>query len=223
MPETAPGSSLPLGKLILIPSLITLGITILRLVGELNQWSPVLFSRAAGGGGALVGITWLPLLLGPYFAWKLIKSGHGPGGCNRAIGYAVLGLVIFFLGGFVGFAPVLSFPGRQAVGYLLMAAAVAPQFLCWRSLAKTLLAYAYAARLPVVIVTYFAMRGNWGTHYDAVPPEAAAVTGFAEKFFLVSVLPQLVFWIAYTVIVGALLGSIYVAVARRRPAPVSNA
>jgi hypothetical protein len=210
-----------IGKLILIPSLITLGITILRLVGELQHWSPILFNPAAGGGGALVGITWLPLILGPYFARKLIKSGHGPGGCNRTIGYAVLGLLIFFTGSFVGFAPILRFPGRQAVGYLLMIAALFLQFLCWRPLAHTLLSYAYAARIPVVIIMYFALRDGWGTHYDAMPPEAAVLTGFYSKFLLVGVLPQLIFWIAYTVIVGALVGSIVAAVARRRPAPVS--
>ena len=31
---------------ILVPALITLAVTILRLVGELQGWSPALFSRA---------------------------------------------------------------------------------------------------------------------------------------------------------------------------------
>ena len=222
MPESLPRAPVSIGKLILIPSLITLGVTILRLVGELQHWTPMLFNPAPGGGGALVGITWLPLILGPYFAGKLIRSGHGPGGCNRAIGFAVLGLLIFFIGSFTAFAPVLRFPGRQAVGYMLMIAALFLQFLCWRPLAQTLLAYAYAARIPVVIIMYFALRESWGTHYDAVPPEAAALTGFYSKFLLVGVLPQLIFWIVFTVIVGMLFGSISAAVARRRPAPVSN-
>ena len=30
-------------SLILVPSLITLGVTLLRLVGELNNWAPSLF------------------------------------------------------------------------------------------------------------------------------------------------------------------------------------
>src|SRR5881409_1708216 len=43
-------------RLVRVPALITLGVTLLRLIGELQGWSPALFSRQAGGGGALVGI-----------------------------------------------------------------------------------------------------------------------------------------------------------------------
>jgi len=68
MSESTPAPSVSIGKLILIPSLITLGVTILRLVGELQHWTPILFNRSAGGGGAAVGISWLPLIFGPYFA-----------------------------------------------------------------------------------------------------------------------------------------------------------
>ena len=41
-------------SLITIPALITLGVTILRLVGELEHWPKPWFSAAAGGGGARV-------------------------------------------------------------------------------------------------------------------------------------------------------------------------
>jgi hypothetical protein len=34
-----------IGKLILVPSVITLAVTLLRLVGELQGWSPTLFNR----------------------------------------------------------------------------------------------------------------------------------------------------------------------------------
>ncbi len=71
--ETSPG------KLILVPAVITLAITLLRLVGELQGWSPGLFSRAAGGGGALVGISWLVPIFGAWFGWKLAKAGGAPG------------------------------------------------------------------------------------------------------------------------------------------------
>jgi hypothetical protein len=36
--------NLNIKKLILVPAVITFGITILRLVGELNDWAPTLFS-----------------------------------------------------------------------------------------------------------------------------------------------------------------------------------
>ena len=34
-----------IGKLILVPAVITLVVTLLRLVGELQGWSPTLFNR----------------------------------------------------------------------------------------------------------------------------------------------------------------------------------
>jgi hypothetical protein len=59
------------GKLILVPALITLGITLLRLGAELLDFPSWLANRHAGGLGALIGISWLPPILGIYFAYKL--------------------------------------------------------------------------------------------------------------------------------------------------------
>jgi hypothetical protein len=60
------------GKLILIPALITLGITLLRLGGEFMGFPSWLASKTAGGIGAVIGISWLPPIFGVYFAHKLI-------------------------------------------------------------------------------------------------------------------------------------------------------
>jgi len=62
------------GKLILVPALITLGITLLRLAGEFMDLPSWLASRTAGGAGALIGISWLPPFLGIYFAYKLATA-----------------------------------------------------------------------------------------------------------------------------------------------------
>ena len=51
MEETKPMS---ITSLIAIPALITLGITVLRLAGELEHWPAPWFSTAAGGGLALL-------------------------------------------------------------------------------------------------------------------------------------------------------------------------
>lgn len=83
-----------IGKLILIPALITLGVSILRLVGELQNWPTLLFSREAGGGGAIVGISWLPIFFGIYFALKLAGAGAGPASLGKAFGFTALGLVL---------------------------------------------------------------------------------------------------------------------------------
>ncbi len=215
MAEQASGSNLGVTRLILVPSLMTLAITILRLVGELQHWSPKFFNSSAGGGAAIVGIVWLPILFGPYFALKLAGAGQGPSSPGKAIGLTLLGIVLFVGGGLLGFAPQLKFPGKQAVGYLLMAAGAALVRPAWPAFFKTLLAYGYGARIPVAIIMFFAIRGNWGTHYDALPPAYNGPMSFLPKYFLIGFLPQLVFWVAFTVLVGALFGTIVAAIARR--------
>lgn len=84
----------------------------------------------------------------------------------------------------------------------------------WRALGNTLLAYAFAARIPVVVVMYIAMSANggtgWGTHYDVAA--GFTVTSLAQKFFELSVIPQMGLWIGYTVIVGTLFGCAFIAI-----------
>lgn len=58
-------------KLILVPALITLAITFLRLGGEFMDFPAWLANKAPNGPGALIGISWLPPFLGIYFAYKL--------------------------------------------------------------------------------------------------------------------------------------------------------
>src|SRR2546425_9157559 len=93
MAETSSSNRVEITKLILVPSLITLGVTILRVVGELQNWSPVLFGKAAGGGGAVVGIAWLPIFFGIYFALKLSGAGAGSASLGRTFVFWGLGLI----------------------------------------------------------------------------------------------------------------------------------
>jgi hypothetical protein len=85
-------------------------------------------------------------------------------------------------------------------------------------LGNTLLAYAFAARIPVLVVMFLAMRGNdgqgWGTHYDAVAPMLASAS-FARKFFYEAIVPQMTLWIGWTVVLGSILGVIFAAFARK--------
>jgi len=210
--------SMSIASLISIPALITLGITILRLVGELEHWPKPWFSAAAGGGGAIIGISWLPIIFGPYFALKLAGAGDGPASFGKAIGFALLGLVVLFLGGFVAEASFAHHPTRALIGLLLMLASAFIPGIGWRALGNTLLAYAFAARIPVLIVMYFAMHGNggqgWGTHYDVAPPNFPPQT-LGAKFLHLAVFPQMTLWIGWTVVLGSILGIIVAAIARR--------
>jgi len=210
--------SMSITSLITIPALITLGITILRLVGELEHWPKPWFSAAAGGGGAIIGISWLPILFGPYFALKLAGAGAGPLSTGKAVVFAILGLVLFVLAAMLLQASFPHHPRRTLAAFLLTLVAAFIPGIGWGSLGKTLLAYAFAARIPVLIVMAVAMLGNggqgWGTHYDAINPTFANAS-FARKFAYEAILPQMTLWIGWTVVLGAVLGVIIAALARR--------
>jgi len=208
-----------LKKLITVPALITLAITLLRLVGELMHWSPVLFNRAAGGAGAIVGIAWLVPVFGVYFAVKLAGAGERPSGAGPAIGLPLLGVLLVPLAALV--TNKLGM-GRQSIatfGVFIVAAIIGALIALrgWPALGRTLLAYGLAARIPVVIVMLIAMLGNWGTHYDVAPPGFPAM-GVIQKWFMIGVLPQMTLWLWFTIALGALCGGITAAVkGERRP------
>ncbi len=214
-------------KLVFWPAVVTLAITLLRLTGELLHWSPTLFNPAAGGGGALVGISWLPPLFGILFAVQLVRAGHGPVGGGRAIGRALLGLVATVA--VVMGASALGFIGQgqfSLLGLVLFTLAIAIGAVVawsgWPALGRTLLVYAFAARVPVALVMLVAMLGNWGTHYDVAPPGFPEM-GVFSKWLFIGALPQLTTWIAFTVLTGALTGSITGAIVSRRRAPAPAA
>ena len=201
-------------QLILWPAVITLAITLLRLVGELQGWAPAFFNRSAGGGGALVGISWLPFLLGPYFALKLSKDGKGPAGAWKVAGLALLGLVLA-IAGFATAQGLKLGVGAIFAAFLIALAVSFLPFRAWPELGRTLFAYALAARLPVVIVMLLAISGKWGTHYDVLPPDpppALLTLGPLGQWFFIGVLPQMTIWIAQTVLLGTLFGAVLVAV-----------
>jgi len=212
-------------RLILIPAVITLAITILRLVGELQHWPKPWFSAAPGGGGAVIGISWLPILFGPYFALKLAGAGERPASIGKAIGFAFLGLVVYFLGGF-WLQATLAHPSYLVVlPFLVTLVAAFIPGMAWRSLGNTLIAYGFAARIPVVVVMYLAMHGNngagWGTHYDVVPPNLAGLP-LTAKFVYLALFPQLTVWIGWTAIVGAIFGTLLIAVTGRGKQPAAE-
>jgi hypothetical protein len=208
------------GKLILVPALITLAITLLRLVGELQGWAPRLFSREAGGGGALVGISWLVPIFGAWFGWKLAKAGSTPGRIGPALLIAILAFAIMPAIGF-GTIKGANLNPQSLVAFglfvVLAFAGLALGLRAWPALGKVLLHYALAARVPVILVMLFAMLGNWGTHYDVPPPNFPEM-GTLAKWFAIGVVPQLSIWIWYTVVVGMIFGILAAAVSGRRPA-----
>jgi len=208
-------------KLILVPAVITLAVTLLRLVGELQGWSPTLFNREAGGGGALVGIAWLVPVFGAYFGWRLARAGSAPGSLGRALGLTLLALALVPALGFMLETAGLNQPNRTTLSLFMVASIVAlvVGFRAWPALGRTLLRYGLAARIPVVLVMLAAILGSWGTHYDVAPPNFPEMSALA-KWFWIGLLPQLTIWMAFTVVIGGLFGIVAAAVARRKPAAV---
>ena len=209
-------SDLSIRRLVLVPALIALAVTILRLLGELMGGSSILFNREAGGGGALVGIVWLVPVFGVYFGIRLVRSGLGPERAGRVIGFAALGLVA----GMAIIAATVALTGDPNVSVSLrgavlqqvgmaIASLVAVLILrsAWPVFWQTMLSYAYASRIPVVLVMLLAMLGDWGTHYELGPPGYPEM-GLLTKFVLIGVFPQMTVWVMFTMVLGTLFGGI---------------
>jgi hypothetical protein len=195
----------------------TLAVTLLRLVGELLEWSPRLFSRAPGGGLAVVGIAWLVPIVGLYLGVRLQRAGVRPPSLGRAAGLPLFALVLV---PFLAFAAARADLTGTATAHLTAWAAAAVvsvgvAFGAWPALGRPLLAYAVLARLPVVVVMWAAIRWGWGTHYDATPP-GFPVLAPTPRWLWTGVLPQLTIWVAWTVVVGALFGVLGWYLAARR-------
>lgn len=214
-------------RLVLVPGIITLAVTLLRLTGELNHWSRTLFNPEAGGGMAIVGIWLLVPIFGLYFGWKLSDSGQTRGGF-RTLGFAALAIAAFAVVSFavprvLGLDP--SQPTLSALVILVAASLIALGIIYYGTgaLGRVLFAYGLAARIPVILVMLVAILGNWGTHYDVLPPGVVLEMSPWTKWFVIGVVPQLTLWIAFTVAVGALFGGLALVVAERRQTAVRPA
>ena len=195
----------PMGRWVVWPTVITLVVTLARLAGELNEWSPLFFSRAVGGGAALVGIVWLVPLFGIYFAWKLISAGRR-GSPGRTLGIGAVGLVILLAGGLS--ADVLLRDNVVAsfviFGVVAIIAIVVTRW-GWPDLFALLLSYGFAVRIPMVVIYFLAFWLGWSTHYSAVPPDFP-LTGWLTDWLALGLVPQLTFWVAFTVVIGSIFG-----------------
>jgi hypothetical protein len=208
MATANPPREVPVRSLVLVPAILTFAITALRLTGELLNWSPSLFNKEAGGGGALVGISWLIVVFGIFFAVRLAGIGDKPAGRWRPLGFGLLGFLLAFLA--LGATALgASFPWQVVAWAVFSLAALPVAWSGWPTLARTLLSYALAARIPVALLMLFAIFGNWGTHYDVNPPNwQYPDMGPLPKWLLIGLLPQLTVWIWMTVVGGMILGGL---------------
>jgi hypothetical protein len=194
--------------LVLWPAVITLAVTILRLVGELRGWSPAYFNRLPGGGLSPLGITWLAPLVGLYFGWRLARAGvpgpHPIVAAGVPFLAASTGVVVALLAGRLAKTSWTANLTLWGVVSILVAAVV---FVSWPALGRIMLAYAYAARIPVALVMALAVWRHWGTHYDAPPPLFPTMTGL-RRWLWTGLLPQTTIWVAWTTATGAIFASL---------------
>ena len=218
-----------IGRLILVPALITLAVTLLRLVGELQGWSSTLFNRGDRPfSPSLIGIAWLVPVFGAWFGWKLTRAGSGPRSLGRAFGLTFAALAVLPLTAFL--APKAGIVNKHmwqpnvpltesltilSVFVVAFFVGIAIGIVAWPALGRTLLAYGLAARIPIALLMLLAMLGNWGTHYDARPSYPPQMSTLAWWVAL-GLVPQLSFWIWYTIVFGALFGTVAAAIACRR-------
>jgi hypothetical protein len=216
-------------KLIALPTIITLAVTLLRLAGELRHWSPRWFSSETGGiapSGVtwIFGITWLAAIFGVYFALKLIRNGHKPQSLNKVCFFAGLGVLIFLvyrpMVRFMSIRFDIGFPEYLIFVWFFWALAGVLQYFGWPKLFKALVAYAYASRIPVAIIMLFAMMGSWGTHYDYAGIEIP-LRGVSRYLWL-AFFPQLFSWVGYTITLGSAAGTLVLLFIRLARLPIEK-
>jgi hypothetical protein len=201
-------------RLVLWPALLSLAVTLLRLVGELRGWSPEYWSRLPGGGLSPLGIVWLIPVFGFFFGWRLESMGERPSSPLQVVlqppaaalvaGGAALLLARMRASGRM---EPLSWSAWLSLWGVIAVIVAVTAFLAWPALGRLLLAYALAARIPVAALMALAMFRDFRTHYDALPP------GFPQlpllpRWLWLGLLPQLTIWVAITLAAGAPFGAL---------------
>tara|TARA_R110002072_G_scaffold299403_3_gene474884 strand:- start:32425 stop:33105 length:681 start_codon:yes stop_codon:yes gene_type:complete len=203
-------------SMVLVPAAISLAITVVRLVGELQGWDESLFRNSTPGEEgmpAIIGISWLVPIFGFWFGRKLKLGTGGPASLGKAsIRFLIATAVL--IGGFaacIGLG-LLTMPSKDApaepagLEYVLglVIVAIIIGFTAWPRLAATLLLYGLLARIPVIAVTWFALENDWDSHYTKLPV-GTVLADEGDRFAFLAV-PQLTVWIVFTILVGGLFG-----------------
>lgn len=213
-------------SLVLVPGVLTLVVTVLRLAGEVQGWSPTWFGNTAPGAEGpvgIVGITWLIPVFGFWFGLRLRRATGGPPHAGKAALRFLIGAAVL-IGGFVACAAagLIAMPDpeqpKEAAGLPFALAAVGlagiVMWTAWPRLAATLLVYALLARIPIVVVTWLAIDRGWDTHHTRLPAGLLKPPDVDAVAFLAT--PQLSYWLVVTIGIGGLSGCLGAALGRRK-------
>ena len=121
-------------------------------------------------------------------------------------------LALMVAGSFVAFAPQVRIPGKSVLGFLSIVVATALQLQGRPVLSKRLLAYGYAARIPVAIVMFFAFLYSVFGTIEALQRVFAGVAAAAAGLVIsmTGKMAEPLFernnWLLYGVTVAAFVG-----------------
>jgi hypothetical protein len=68
--------------------------------------------------------------------------------------------------------------------------------------------YGLGSRAVVVLVMILALAFNWGTHYDFVEQPGLRQLPFVTRVVVLTLIPQLVAWVGFTILLGCLAGAV---------------
>ncbi|MBL8752552.1 MAG: hypothetical protein JNK15_04560 [Planctomycetes bacterium] len=201
---------------LLWPSLVTLALSIVRLLSEVQGW----VTTASGGRGLPLGISWLIFVLGGYWGHRLARGDAGPR-VARAWSWPLVAMLAVVVTGLVLVRPLVGAPHSEATWTQLRVAVLAmagvttlgavAMFFAWPRLALLLLLYAIPARATVVGIALLAKDRGWDTHYTKFGP--MGMERDAAESLVAVLASQVGFWIPLTIVGGVLAGSLF---ARRR-------
>lgn len=195
-------------RIVLIPALITLLVTALRLLGEIQGWSDKWFGVDAGGNASMWGIVWLIPIFGFWFGIRTARAGRVPAHFGRAllVPLIALGVAVGLSFGLMQKAIDLPILTKTYITFAIMVVAMLASASAWPALWRLSLLYGLLARLPIIAITFLAVENNWGTHYEKPHPDLPAMEGI-EKAIGLS-LAQLFVWVPLTVMVSGILGAL---------------
>lgn len=199
-------------RLILWPSVLTLAVSVARLVGELQGW----VGNQSGGQGALLGITWLIFVFGAWFGFRLSRGGSGPL-LKPAWLWSllpVLAIVGTFTWRLYGVDMKDTSAAAQAyltetlqIACLVAAGGAVLTFAVWARLGWTLLLYGVFARATVMAITWLAKDRGWNTHYTKLGP--TGIEKDMAETMASTAMAQFGLWVPFTIVAGGFVGCLF--------------
>ena len=199
-----------------VPALITLAVTAARLIGELLDGSELLFGSSGGGGLSLVGIAWLIPVVGFWFGYRYTEDGHGPDQPGSVLMSAGLSIAVAVVATILLNVLIAPVPPMSIVYTCACAAGASLLMLpAWPRVFFALFLYGLAARIPVIVITFVAVRVWPTTHYARAP---AGLEGGPNELAGWLSLAQLGVWVPATIVLGGLAASLGAMFSSRRRA-----